>query len=100
MFKVCEDIKFLEELIESNKFRQGFCIVFTNIQTMYTRPTKRLNPKNPSNLALYEAFRINKEIKGNLSIKTGNMQGCISLKGSYNIEWMDAELKNHPYSLY
>lgn len=88
MYKFCEDIKFVEELIE-NGFDGGYAILFTTIQDIYTEPKRKLNPKNKENLILYESFRKKFKISNEISIKTGKMNTSLTLKGSYKLEWHD-----------
>ena len=89
MFSFYEDIKFVEELIESGKFENGYCVLFTSINKLYTSPNRILNPKNKENLKLYESFRIDKQLGGTVSIKTGSLDKSISIKGKYNLNWFD-----------
>ena len=89
MFRFYEDIKFVEELIESGKFENGYCVLFTSINKLYTSPNRILNPKNKENLKLYESFRIDKQLGGTVSIKTGSLDKSISIKGKYNLNWFD-----------
>jgi hypothetical protein len=88
MFKFCEDVKFLEQLVECG-FNLGFAIIFTTIEKIYTRSIKELKPKNPENTNLYRGFRENFQISGSLSIKTGNLNQSIILKGKYDLNWED-----------
>jgi len=89
MFRFYEDIKFVEELIEFGKFENGYCVLFTSINKLYTPPNRILNPKNKENLKLYESFRIDKQLGGTVSIKTGSLDKSISIKGKYNLNWFD-----------
>jgi len=89
MFHFYEDIKFVEELIDSGKFQNGYCILFTSIKELYTPPKRKLNPRNKENLKLYESFRIDKQLGGTVSIKTGPLDKSISIKGKYNMNWFD-----------
>lgn len=89
MFLFYEDIKFVEELIKSGKFQNGYCVLFTSIKELYTTPNRKLNPKNKENLKLYESFRIKKQLGGTVSIKTGRLDKSISIKGKYNLNWFD-----------
>ena len=89
MFLFYEDIKFVEELIKSGKFQNGYCVLFTSIKELYTTPNRKLNPKNKENLKLYESFRIDKQLGGTVSIKTGSLDKSISIKGKYNLNWFD-----------
>ena len=89
MFRFYEDIKFVEELIESGKFENGYCVLFNSINKLYTSPNRILNPKNKENLKLYESFRIDKQLGGTVSIKTGSLDKSISIKGKYNLNWFD-----------
>ena len=88
LFDYCEDIKFLEEIVEKN-FNQGIAIIFTTIDKLYTPPKKPLKPKNLENLALYSAFRIHKLLQGELKIKTGKMNRSLILNKQYNLKWVD-----------
>ena len=89
MFSFYEDIKFVEELVESGKFKNGYCILFTSIKELYTPPNKKLNPKNKENIRLYDSFRVKKQLSGTVSIKTGPLNKSISIKGKYNLNWFD-----------
>jgi len=90
MFSFYEDIKFLEELIlESEKFVMGYCIMFTSIPEMYSKPNKNLKPRNKENLALHESFRLVKTLKGKVTIKTGILNKTLTLRGIYDLNWMD-----------
>jgi hypothetical protein len=89
MYKFCEDIKFIEQLIENKIFDKGYAVLFTTIQEVYSKPSKQLNPKNIENLNLYKAFRELFEISGNLSIKTGKLNESLYLKGKYKLNWLD-----------
>jgi hypothetical protein len=88
IFRYYEDIKFLEQLIESEKFDKGYCILFTSVPEMYTEPFKSLNPRNEENLDLYQSFRCSKILQGTVSIKTGKLNKAISISGSYPLEWI------------
>ena len=89
MFRFYEDIKFVEELIESGKFQNGYCILFTSLKELYTTPKRKLNPKNKENLKLYKSYREKKQLGGTVSIKTGKLDKSISIKGQYNLNWFD-----------
>lgn len=89
MFRFYEDIKFVEELIESGKFQNGYCILFTSLKEIYTTPNRKLNPKNKENLKLYKSYREKKQLGGTVSIKTGKLDKSISIKGQYNLNWFD-----------
>jgi hypothetical protein len=89
MFKYCEDIKFIEQLMENKIIEKGYAILFTTIPEVYSKPNKQLNPKNIENLKLYRAFRELYEVNGNLSIKTGKLNESLYLKGKYKLNWLD-----------
>lgn len=89
MFRFYEDIKFVEELIESGKFQNGYCLLFTSRKELYTTPKRKFNPKNKGNLKLYKSFRENKQLEGTVSIKTGKLDKSISIKGKYKLNWFD-----------
>jgi hypothetical protein len=88
MYKFCEDVKFLEQLVQ-NGFDSGFALIFTTIEKIYTRSNKEMKPRNPENTALYCSFREKFQISGSLSIKTGNLNQSILLKGKYDLNWED-----------
>jgi hypothetical protein len=88
MYKYCEDIKFLEQLVET-KFDIGYAIIFTNIKELYTAPSKTQKPRNEENKVLYTSFRTNKKLTGELKIKTGRMDESLTLRGEYNLNWED-----------
>lgn len=92
MFRFYEDIKFVEELIDSGKFQNGYCVLFTSIKELYTSPNRKLNPKNKENLILYESFRIDKQLSGTVSLKTGTLDNTISINGKYNLDWLDFDI--------
>ena len=86
MFSFYEDIKFVEELIEVKSTQYPF----SNFPDSINSSTNRiLNPKNKENLKLYESFRIDKQLGGTVSIKTGSLDKSISIKGKYNLNWFD-----------
>jgi len=89
MFRFYEDIKFVEELIESGKFQNGYSVLFTSIKELYTTPKRKLNPKNKENLKLYKSFREKKQLEGTVSIKTGKLYKSISINGKYKLNWFD-----------
>lgn len=88
MYKYCEDIKFLEELTDLN-FLEGYAILFTTIKELYTPPQKKQNPRNIENISLYNCFRVELKLKGNLKIKTGKMNESLTLRNEYEINWID-----------
>lgn len=84
-----EDIKFVEELIQSKKFNNGYCVLFTSLNELYTEPKKKINPKNNENFNLYKSFRVDRELKGTVTLRTGKLNRSVSLDGIYKIEWYD-----------
>lgn len=88
MFNYCKDIKFLEELTEKN-FEKGYAIIFTTIPEFYTRPIKAQNPKNIENIHLYNCFRENFSIEGQLQIRTGSLNKQLNLACTYPLNWVD-----------
>lgn len=93
MFRFYEDVKFVENLLNSGKFQNGYCILFTSLKELYTPPNRKLKPKNKENLKLYKSFRIDKELGGTVSIKTGRVHESISIKGKYNLNWFDFDYR-------
>lgn len=88
MYKFCEDIRFLEELTDRG-FSNAYSIIFTTITELYTKPNITLRPKNPENTYLYNCFRNDFELKGELKIKTGQMNESLTLRGEYKLIWVD-----------
>ncbi len=89
MFKFYEDIKFVEELVNSSQFKNGFCLLFTSIPEIYTSPNKNINPRNKENLTLYNSFRNDKTLKGTVAIRTGKINQSITIEGIYKLCWID-----------
>lgn len=87
MYKFTEDLKFLEQLVSHETFNSGYGILFTSVEKVFTEPKKPLNPRNKENLRLYECFRVNKRLSGNMQIKTGKLKGELTLDGTYPINW-------------
>jgi hypothetical protein len=77
MFKVCEDIRFLEQLRE-NGFAENYFIMFTDLPNFYS---------NIGGGLIYNKFRRDKVLSGEIIKPTGAKDKIIKLNGNYNIEW-------------
>lgn len=89
MFNSYVDIKFIEELIETNEFQLGYCIIFSSLPEVYNTTEKALKPRNTENLPLYLSFKKDKILKGKVQIKTGNMNRSVKILGSYSLNWIE-----------
>jgi len=78
MFKVCKDVKFLEQLIKSG-FNECYFIMFANDPLFY-------RSKEGDN-GIYKMFRSEKLIKGEVRKPTGKEDESVHIDGEYRIEW-------------
>ena len=80
MFKFIEDIKFLEELKSSGKFKMCYLIIVTKDHNFWTG--KDCN-------GIYSYFRGNKEISGKIYKPTGEKKGKshFRITGKYKSAW-------------
>ena len=78
MFKVCKDVKFLEQLIKSG-FNECYFIMFANDPLFY-------RSKEGDN-GIYKMFRSEKLIKGDVRKPTGKEDESVHIDGEYRIEW-------------
>lgn len=88
MYKVCEDVRFLEQL-KNNGFASVCAYTFTNIPKVYTSTIAIPTPKNFQNLELYVQFRNDKKIHDTIAIKTGQLNEFITLSRSHSFQWID-----------
>jgi hypothetical protein len=88
MYNYCEDIRFLEQLTDKDFFN-GYSIIFTTITELYTKLNRTVRPKYQENTNLYNCFRNDFKLKGELKIKTGNLNKTLTLRGEYNLTWVD-----------
>jgi hypothetical protein len=77
MFKVCKDVKFLEQLIKSG-FDECYFIMFANDPLFY---------KSKGDNGIYEMFRSEKLIRGEIRKPTGKEDERVQIAGEYRIEW-------------
>lgn len=78
MFKVCEDLAFLEELKEVG-FSNNYFIMFTDLPNFYS---------SSGGGHIYDLFRVKKKLYGNIRKPTGEKNIVISLKNEYEINWI------------
>lgn len=77
MFSSCKDIKFLEQLIDSD-FTRCFFLMFADDPLFYTGKMES---------EIYEYFRSKKVINGVIKKHTGKKDSLINIKGNYQIIW-------------
>lgn len=77
MLIICEDLKFLEELKQSN-FTKCFCLVFANDDNFWNSKGSR---------HIYQKFRKEKVFEGRFEGKINQKKLRINLNGSYKINW-------------
>jgi hypothetical protein len=78
MFRACEDVKFLEQLVLSG-FDKSYFIMFAKDSVFYS---------DSGNSGIYRSFRKEKLIKGVVEGTTGKVKGeKLYFKGNYPIRW-------------
>lgn len=77
MFKICEDIRFLEQLTEAG-FRESYSLVLTADHLFYS---------DGGDEGIYKLFRKNKQVSGMIQKPTGKKDKTVVLNGSYRLEW-------------
>jgi len=90
MYKFVEDIKFLEELQETEKFSQCLFIVVTSDKGFW---------EGTKSDGIYSFFRKNgKELEGKINKPTGKNENIYcELSGKYSIEWKEIEKSEFRY---
>lgn len=86
MFRCYEDICFVEQL-KNQGFSKAAVLFLTDIQDHYKKLEREPEPKNPENTALHKTFRCDQKLTGQVQIKTGDLNGTVSIKGTYPIVW-------------
>jgi len=79
MFSICKDIKFLEQLVDSN-FSTAYCLVVVNDPLFYN---------NKGDDGIYRLFRKEKLLRGAIQKPTGKKDIVYQLNNEYKIEWID-----------
>lgn len=77
MFKISQDIAFIEQLVESG-FNNSFLIVLAEDRPFYMKK---------GGAEIYEMFRVRREIKGEIIKPTGKRDKKVKIKNEYNINW-------------
>ena len=77
MFKICKDIRFLEELVQAG-FSRSYCLVLADDHLFYS---------SKGDDGIYKLFRKDKQIHGLIRKPTGRKDEIIQLRGSYGLEW-------------
>ena len=78
MFKICEDIKFMEHT-KNHKFKAGYVLVITDDSGFYEEKHVNYSP--------YCYFRSSQTLTGKVIGSVGKKKYNLSLKGAYNITW-------------
>lgn len=76
MFKACEDLQFLEELVQKG-FAGGIFVIHVVDAPFYQGAMR----------GIYDYFRGGKSIEGEIHKPTGSRDKKVSLKGSYQVDW-------------
>lgn len=79
MFSICKDVKFLEQLQEAG-FTQSYALVIVKSHLFF-------NDVGGSDM--YDMFRKNKVLRGNIVKPTGLKDEEFTLNHEYKIEWID-----------
>lgn len=79
MFKVCEDVRFLEQLKNAG-FTRNYFIMFCEDYVFYS---------DIGGGEIYELFRKNKTLKGRIVKPTGKKDKVVNLDGEYPFSWTD-----------
>lgn len=90
MFSFVKDIKFLEELREAG-FQNNIFIAFTNDSNFWTSEGKKEG--------IYDLFRVQKKLYGQIQKPTGSKDKIIILKGNYAINWKEANCSIKYFSI-
>lgn len=88
MFKCCQDICFLEQLVEKG-FAAGYFLIVADDHNFYEGDI-------PS--PIYSFFRTGKTIHGQIQKPTGDKGASILINGNYKIDWVTAS-PNFKYAL-
>jgi len=77
MYKACEDILFLEQLLGAG-FHRGYFVMLAEDPLFFQGPTTT---------GIYSYFRGNTPIHGTIPKPTGNTRQCLEVMGSYTVRW-------------
>ncbi|MFW6025712.1 MAG: hypothetical protein ACOCRX_05155 [Candidatus Woesearchaeota archaeon] len=77
MFKICEYVAFIEQLVESG-FKKSFSLVFAQKRPFYMEK---------GGAGIYEMFRLRREIEGIITKPTGKKDKVIEIQGKYKFNW-------------
>jgi len=83
MFKCCQDISFLEQLVQ-NGFSRGYFLILADDYNFYSG-------NNPS--PIYSYFRATKVLHGSIQKPTGDRNTSCLITGNYKIMWTSLTLK-------
>ena len=82
MFAACKDLQFLEQLCDKIGFEGGWFAMLTDDPLFYRGPLP-----GPD---VYPFFRAGAPIQGAIKKPTGTEPGTVSLRGTYNVNWLDS----------
>lgn len=80
MFKGCEDIAFLEQLVSSG-FDAGFFVMVADDHLFY---------RGPDGTGVYAYFRAGQLLTGTVTKPTGRRDSSINIRGEYVFDWRTA----------
>ena len=87
LFKLCEDLHFLEQLKRDSGFSDSFAIAFSIIPNSHTASKNgKYKALTKDRLEFYKMFREDKIVKGTIH---GNKQEKIELRNEYKLDWFD-----------
>lgn len=86
LFEMCRDIKFLEDMINHQKFASCYSIAFSTIANSYTAPQNVKYNLTHKRLSFYKKFREDHCITGNM-YRNENEQ--FDFDKMYKLDWFD-----------
>lgn len=86
LYKMCEDILFLEHLKETKIFMNTYVLVFSSVKNSFTAPENGKYKVKGERLEFYKSFREKKLITGKVY---RNKEQQLMFKNEYKIDWFD-----------
>lgn len=87
MFKFCQDLAFVEQLVDAG-FDSGFFVVVVEDPLFW---------KGPEEDGIYAHFRGRTPLHGTVVKPTGKRDDTVHICGSYTLEWREAGLLKYAY---
>ncbi|MGH9532908.1 MAG: hypothetical protein ACRD2Q_11000, partial [Terriglobales bacterium] len=87
MFKACQDLAFLEELVSAG-FDGGLFLMAADDRLFYEGSDRG---------GLYSCFRAGRPICGPISKPTGDRNACVTIRGKYTLIWREANAMRYSY---